>query len=210
VRQDSSASTTHPPKGESERTMVGVRGSPHRELPTSWTSVASSIDRSPPPRGPHSRGPHPAALRSERQLVDNSPRGSPRRGEQKPLERLTSGSRFTEARTSGRVDVTAPYRTLPHARRPRPKARFYGSHKAPFQQALTARGAVPLGQAALSGGGRQIVRLARGVPGRENWPGSQSRRIPPAELRPARAYLNRPRTLTRREWACCTSYSAGP
>src|SRR5262249_1462449 len=68
------------------------------------------LARSPPPRGPHSRGPHPAALRSQRQLVDNSPRGSPSRGEQKPLARLTSGRRFTEARTSGLVNVTRDIR----------------------------------------------------------------------------------------------------
>jgi hypothetical protein len=51
--------------------------SPHRELPTSWTDFAFSIDRSPSPRGPRMRGPHPTTPRSKRQLVDNSPRDPP-------------------------------------------------------------------------------------------------------------------------------------
>lgn len=111
-----------PATGESERTMVGVRGWPHRELPTSWTSVASSIDRSPPPHGPHSRGPHPATLRSERQLVDNSPRGSPRRGERKPTGAFDFGEPLHRSWDKRPTDVKPQYPTLPKHETPR----FYG------------------------------------------------------------------------------------
>jgi hypothetical protein len=66
------------PAGDAtERRTVIASRLHYRELPTSWTSVAFLIDRSPPPRGPRVRARTQAPLARSASLVDNSPREPP-------------------------------------------------------------------------------------------------------------------------------------